>query len=43
MPIENGGTSNRSEWLSVSLTGPDGRVIGGGVDGQLIAGSPVQV
>ncbi|KAF3441324.1 hypothetical protein FNV43_RR15238 [Rhamnella rubrinervis] len=34
---------NRSGGLSVSLASPDGRVIGGGVGGILIAASPVQV
>lgn len=29
--------------LNVSLAGPDGRVIGGGVAGMLIAATPVQV
>ncbi|XP_057805671.1 AT-hook motif nuclear-localized protein 9-like [Salvia miltiorrhiza] len=29
--------------LNVTLSGPDGRVIGGGVDGVMLAGSPVQV
>ncbi|KAL5565645.1 hypothetical protein UlMin_028809 [Ulmus minor] len=38
-----GGTRNRSGGLSVSLASPDGRVIGGGVGGVLIAASPVQV
>ncbi|KAM7260749.1 hypothetical protein ACFE04_026224 [Oxalis oulophora] len=33
----------RSGGLSVSLASPDGRVIGGGVGGVLIAASPVQV
>ncbi|XP_021904306.1 AT-hook motif nuclear-localized protein 9-like isoform X1 [Carica papaya] len=34
---------NRTGGLSVSLASPDGRVIGGGVGGVLIAASPVQV
>ncbi|KAJ4896326.1 AT-hook motif nuclear-localized protein 11 [Raphanus sativus] len=35
--------SNRTGNLSVSLASPDGRVIGGGIVGPLIAASPVQV
>ncbi|KAJ6344174.1 hypothetical protein OIU76_005823 [Salix suchowensis] len=38
-----GGSRNRSGGLSVSLASPDGRVIGGGIGGVLIAASPVQV
>ena len=38
-----GGSRNRTGGLSVSLASPDGRVIGGGVGGVLIAASPVQV
>ncbi|KAF8412260.1 hypothetical protein HHK36_000221 [Tetracentron sinense] len=34
--------SIRTGGLSVSLSSPDGRVIGGGVEGMLIAASPVQ-
>ncbi|CAA7023023.1 unnamed protein product [Microthlaspi erraticum] len=34
---------NRTGNLSVSLASPDGRVIGGGIGGPLIAASPVQV
>eukprot|EP01018_Ginkgo_biloba_P034164 Gb_17097 [translate_table: standard] len=40
---ENGGTRSRTGGLSVSLAGPDGRVVGGGVAGMLMAASPVQV
>eukprot|EP00250_Pteridium_aquilinum_P013591 c21441_g1_i1 orf=1103-2416(+) len=40
---ESGGTRSRTGGLSVSLAGPDGRVIGGGVAGLLMAASPVQV
>ncbi|MED6115789.1 hypothetical protein PIB30_094088 [Stylosanthes scabra] len=40
---DSGGSRNRSGGLSVSLASPDGRVIGGGVGGVLIAASPVQV
>ncbi|KAL3536829.1 hypothetical protein ACH5RR_000195 [Cinchona calisaya] len=39
----NSGSHNRIGGLSVSLASPDGRVIGGGVGGVLIAASPVQV
>lgn len=40
---EVGGVLNRSGGLSVSLAGPDGRVIGGGLAGLLIAATPIQV
>ncbi|KAF8017137.1 hypothetical protein BT93_H2360 [Corymbia citriodora subsp. variegata] len=40
---EDGGSRNRMGGLSISLASPDGRVIGGGVGGMLIAASPVQV
>ncbi|GFS37154.1 AT hook motif DNA-binding family protein [Actinidia rufa] len=43
---DSGGPRNRTgglSGLSVSLCSPDGHVIGGGVGGVLIAGSPVQV
>lgn len=40
---DSSGARNRSGGLSVSLASPDGRVIGGGVGGILIAASPVQV
>jgi len=40
---ENGAHGERAGGLSVSLSGPDGRVLGGGVAGLLVAGSPVQV
>ncbi|KAA8516034.1 hypothetical protein F0562_019213 [Nyssa sinensis] len=40
---DNGGSRGRTGGLSVSLASPDGRVIGGGVGGVLIAASPVQV
>ncbi|GLT49269.1 hypothetical protein SLA2020_228380 [Shorea laevis] len=43
MPTENGGTKSRSGGMSVSLAGPDGRVLGGGLAGLLIAAGPVQV
>ncbi|XP_068640846.1 AT-hook motif nuclear-localized protein 9-like [Aristolochia californica] len=40
---DNGGSRSRTGGLSISLSSPDGRVIGGGVGGMLIAASPVQV
>ncbi|KAL5862497.1 hypothetical protein ACOSQ3_000011 [Xanthoceras sorbifolium] len=40
---ENNGGRSRSGGLSVSLAGPDGRVLGGGVAGMLMAASPVQI
>ncbi|XP_062195715.1 AT-hook motif nuclear-localized protein 10-like [Phragmites australis] len=40
---ENGGQRSRTGGLSVSLAGPDGRLLGGGVAGLLIAASPVQI
>ncbi|KOM57301.1 hypothetical protein LR48_Vigan11g033400 [Vigna angularis] len=40
---DGGGSRNRTGGLSVSLASPDGRVLGGGVGGVLIAASPVQV
>lgn len=40
---EIGGQRSRVGGLSVSLAGPDGRVMGGGVAGILTAASPVQV
>ncbi|CAL9046656.1 unnamed protein product [Musa banksii] len=40
---ENGGVRSRTGGISVSLAGPDGRVIGGGVVGLLLAASPIQV
>lgn len=43
MPSETGGTRSRSGGMSVSLSSPDGRVVGGGVAGLLVAASPVQV
>ncbi|XP_028763661.1 AT-hook motif nuclear-localized protein 7-like [Neltuma alba] len=43
MPTDNQGTRSRSGGMSVSLASPDGRVVGGGVAGLLIAASPVQV
>ncbi|KAJ9166977.1 hypothetical protein P3X46_021666 [Hevea brasiliensis] len=43
LPSENGDKRSRTGGLSVSLSGPDGRVLGGGVAGLLTAASPVQV
>lgn len=43
VPTESGGTRNRAGGMSVSLASPDGRVVGGGVAGLLIAASPVLV
>ncbi|KAF8379101.1 hypothetical protein HHK36_028530 [Tetracentron sinense] len=40
---ESGGTRSRTGGLSVSLAGSDGRVLGGGVAGMLMAATPVQV
>ncbi|XP_057462087.1 AT-hook motif nuclear-localized protein 1-like [Actinidia eriantha] len=43
MPAESGGIRNRTGGMSVSLASPDGRVMGGGVAGLLVAASPVQI
>lgn len=43
MVSENDGQRSRTGGLSVALSGPDGRVLGGNVAGLLIAASPVQV
>uniref|UniRef100_A0A5B7AM35 AT-hook motif nuclear-localized protein n=1 Tax=Davidia involucrata TaxID=16924 RepID=A0A5B7AM35_DAVIN len=40
---ESNGNRSRTGGLSVSLAGSDGRVLGGGVAGMLMAASPVQV
>lgn len=40
---ESNGNRSRTGGLSVSLAGPDGRVLGGGVAGMLMAATPVQV
>ena len=42
-PTDNGVTKSRSGGMSVSLAGPDGRVLGGGLAGLLVAAGPVQV
>ncbi|PWA47227.1 PPC domain-containing protein [Artemisia annua] len=43
MPNDIGGVKSRSGGMSVSLAGPDGRVLGGGLAGMLVAAGPVQV
>lgn len=43
VPTESGGTRNRAGGMSVSLASPDGRVVGGGVAGLLVAATPVLV
>uniref|UniRef100_A0A1J3FW14 AT-hook motif nuclear-localized protein n=1 Tax=Noccaea caerulescens TaxID=107243 RepID=A0A1J3FW14_NOCCA len=43
METENQGSRGRSGGMSVSLAGPDGRVVGGCVAGLLIAASPIQL
>lgn len=40
---ESSGQRSRTGGLSVSLSGPDGRVLGGSVAGLLTAATPVQV
>ena len=40
---DSSGLSSRTGGLSVSLAGPDGRVLGGSLAGPLTAASPVQV
>lgn len=40
---EIGGPKNRTGGLSISISSPDGHVIGGAIGGQIIAASPVQV
>ncbi|XP_051114556.1 AT-hook motif nuclear-localized protein 1-like isoform X2 [Andrographis paniculata] len=42
-PTETGGMRNRSGGMSVSLASADGRVVGGGVAGLLVAATPVQI
>ncbi|WZY79610.1 hypothetical protein YC2023_025994 [Brassica napus] len=42
MPTEQGGTKGWSGGMSISLAGPNGKIIGGGLAGMLIAASPVQ-
>ncbi|GER48016.1 AT hook motif DNA-binding family protein [Striga asiatica] len=43
MPSDNGLTKSRSGGISVCLAGPDGRVLGGGLAGMLVAAGPVQI
>ncbi|CAN8251904.1 unnamed protein product [Cochlearia groenlandica] len=43
MPTDNGGTKGQSGGMSISLAGPNGKIIGGGLAGMLIAAGPVQV
>lgn len=40
---DSDGVRSRTGGLSVSLAGPDGRVVGGGVAGLLLAASPIQI
>lgn len=40
---DNSGIRSRTGGLSVSLAGPDGRVIGGGIAGFLTAAGPIQI
>lgn len=40
---DTGGVRSRTGGLSVSLAGPDGRVIGGGIACLLMAAGPIQV
>ena len=42
-PNENGGAKGCSGGMSVSLAGPDGRVLGGTLAGMLVAAGSVQV
>ncbi|CAA2968818.1 Hypothetical predicted protein [Olea europaea subsp. europaea] len=43
IPSETGGMRHRTGGMSISLASPDGRVVGGGVAGLLVAASPVQI
>ncbi|KAL9236055.1 hypothetical protein vseg_010764 [Gypsophila vaccaria] len=40
---EAGGITSKTGGLSITLAGPDGRVVGGGVAGWMIAANPIQV
>lgn len=40
---DNGGVRSKTGGLSVSLAGPDGRVVGGGIAGYLTAAGPIQI
>ncbi|KAF8047794.1 hypothetical protein N665_2827s0002 [Sinapis alba] len=43
IPTENEGTKGRCGGMSISLAGPNGKIVGGGLAGMLIAAGPVQV
>ncbi|VVB12022.1 unnamed protein product [Arabis nemorensis] len=43
MPSDSDGTRSRTGGMTVSLASPDGRVVGGGVAGLLVAATPIQV
>lgn len=43
MLTDDGKSRSRTGGLTISLSSPDGRVIGGGVGGMLIAATPIQV
>ncbi|CAF2149237.1 hypothetical protein HID58_001265 [Brassica napus] len=43
MPIDSDGTRSRTGGMTVSLASPDGRVVGGGVAGSLVAATPIQL
>ncbi|CAA7060118.1 unnamed protein product [Microthlaspi erraticum] len=43
MPSDSDGTRSRTGGMTVSLASPNGRVVGGGVAGVLIAATPIQV
>ncbi|KAF8086813.1 hypothetical protein N665_0612s0033 [Sinapis alba] len=43
MPSDSDGTRSRTGGMTVSLASPDGRVVGGGVAGLLVAASPIQL
>ncbi|MBA0703599.1 hypothetical protein Golax_015911 [Gossypium laxum] len=43
LTYENGGTKSRSGGMSISLAGPNGHVLGGGLAGLLVAAGPVQL
>lgn len=43
LPTDSGSLRNRTGGLSVTLVSPDGRVVGGGIGGVLIASDLVKV
>ncbi|KFK28852.1 hypothetical protein AALP_AA7G056900 [Arabis alpina] len=43
MPSDSDGTRSRTGGMTVTLASPDGRVVGGGVAGLLVAATPIQV